>query len=407
MQFCHSLFPLLRRSALRKGFLCCCFLILVCTLRAEDKEKDTITLISGEQLIGKLVKVVSGTVTFRSDALGVITVPIAKVKTLHANSFAMLAKDQKITPRSAKDQIPIGTLALENSEIRLTPAASATTLQSPSSAPRSVPVKQLGTIVDATSLHRELQGEHNFFYGWTGSVTLGTTIANATNSSQTYTGAVTAVRNIPTVPWTTPLNKTTFNASGTYGLAKDPEIVSGATIIQYPSVTKTDILHGDAEYDYFTAPRFFVLFNASADHNFGNGLELQQAYGTGVGWSILQRPNNTLDLKIGLQYLEQQFYNGITSGLGTPNENLIGLSGTETWTRTFAHGIKFSEYLTLTPTLNVIQASSAVANATLALPVYKKINVSLNSTDNYIGDPAEGYRRNSFQFTAGITYIVK
>jgi hypothetical protein len=406
MRFCHSLFSLPRHTASRVGFLCCCFLILACTLRAEDKEKDTVTLTSGEHLIGKLVKVVSGTVTFHSDALGVVTIPIAKVKTLHAASFAILAKNQKVTPRTAKDQIPVGTITVENNQITLVPSKAPIAPEPP--APSPVPVKQLQTIVDAKSLQQELQGEHSFLYGWTGSVTLGATIVNATNNSQTYTGAITAVRNIPAVPWTTPVSKTTFDASGTYGLAKDPQIVSSTgAILQYPSVTKTDILHGDAEYDRYASPRFFVLFNSSADHNFGNGLELQQAYGTGVGWSILQYPNNTFDLKLGLQYLEQQFYNGITSGLGTPNENLLGLSSTETWMRTFPRSVKFTESLTLTPTLNVIQASSAVANATLALPVYKKINFSLNSTDNYIGDPAEGYRRNSFQFTAGVTYVVK
>lgn len=405
MRFRHFPFPLLRRMTSRYSLFCILFLLLIYSAQAEDK--DTLTLTSGEQLIGKLVKEVGGNITFHSDALGVVTIPVAKVKSLHARPFAVVAKGQKISPHSAGDQVPAGTIVLEDNKVKFTPENSTTAAQSPSTAPQTVPVKQLETIIDTKSLYRELQGERNFLYGWTGSVTLGTTVVNATNSSQTYTGAITAVRTIPTVPWTTPISKTTFDASGTYGLAKDPEIISGGTILQYPSVTKTDILHGDAEYDHYATPRFFVLFNASADHNFGNGLELQQAYGTGAGWSILHRPNNTFDLKLGLQYLEQQFYNGITSGLGTPNENLIGLSGTETWTRTFPHNIKLSEYLTLTPALNVIQASSAVANTTLAVPVYKKINVTLNSTDNYIGDPAQGYRRNSFQFTAGVTYVVK
>jgi hypothetical protein len=405
------LWPLLlllqRRPAPRYGFLVLLFLLGAVAARAEDKAtitKDTVTLTSGEQLIGKLVKETGGTITFRSDALGVISIPIAKVKTLHASPFAVIAKGQKITPRSAKDQIPAGSVSIENNQVKLTPSASSA---SPMPQLQSVPVKDVVTIVDTKSLYRELQGERSFFYGWTGSVTLGATLANATNTSQTYTGAITAVRTIPAVPWTTAVSKTTFNASGTYGLAKDPEIVSGATIIQYPSETKTDILHGDAEYDRYVSPRIFLLINASADHNFGNGLELQQAYGGGAGWSVMRKPNVTLDLKTGLQYLEQQFYNGIYSGLGTPDENLVGLSTTETWMRTFAHGIKFSEYVTLTPTFNYVQAYSGVANATLALPVYKKVNITLNSTDNYLGDPAQGYRRNSFQFTAGVTYVVK
>ena len=47
-----------------------------------------------------------------------------------------------------------------------------------------------------------------------------------------------------------------------------------------------------------------------------------------------------------------------------------------------------------------------MANASLFFPAYKKINFTLSSTDNYLGDPPAGYQRNTFQFTAGITYVV-
>jgi len=263
------------------------------------------------------------------------------------------------------------------------------------------------TLIDAASFHRELQGERNLLYGWTGSVTVGATLVEATNSAQTYTGSVTAVRAIPTIPSLPPVSKILFDLKGTYGLAKDPEIVSGGTILQYPSVTKTDILHGDTEYDKYISPRVFGSVNASADHNFGNGLELQQAYGGGLGWSVVNNPKNSFVVKADLQYLEQQFYNGITSPLGTPDENLVGLALNETWNRNFAHNIKFNENVTLTPTFNVVQAYSAAANANFVFPVYKKLNFTLSSTDNYLGDPPQGYLRNTFQLTAGATYVLK
>ena len=149
------------------------------------------------------------------------------------------------------------------------------------------------------------------------------------------------------------------------------------------------------------------MVNASADHNFGNGLQLQQAYGAGLGWSIIKAPKEGFDIKATLLYQQQQFYNGVESGLGTPSVNLIGADLNESWSRTFAHNVKFNEYVTLTPTFNIERAYSAVANANFVFPVYKRLNFTLSSTDNYLGDPPEGFRRNSFQFTAGITYVVK
>jgi hypothetical protein len=357
-----------------------------------------VTFTSGEQLIGKLIKVIGNTVTFHSDILGDVTVPLDKVKTLHAAQFAVVEKNQHVTRKTALEEILVGAVAIEKNAIHVSP---------PKAEERSFLTKDTGYLIDATSFDRELRGDSDLLYGWTGSVTLGASLVEGTNSAQTYTGAVAFVRSIPTTTWLPPASKTTLNLGGTYGLARSAQIVSGGNVFQTASITKTNILHGDAEYDKYISPKMFAFAGASADHNFGNGLQLQQAYGAGLGWSLLNSPKNSLDVKAQLQYQQQEFYNGLTSGLGTPTVNLVGAAINETWNRTFAHNIKFNEYVILSPTFNVIQAYSAVANANFVFPVYKKLNFSLSSTDNYLGDPPEGYLRNSFQFTAGITYVVK
>jgi hypothetical protein len=361
---------------------------------------DTITFTNGDQLSGKLIKIISGSVTFHSDVLGDFTVPMTKVKAFHtAQPFAVIEKKEKLTRKTAPVKVPLGSVSLADNTVTVSPAKGAP--------PKSYPSKNTNYIIDAASFNREIEGDTNWLYGWTGSVTLGASLVEATNSAQTYTGTVALVRTIPATNWLPPASKTTLNLSGTYGLAKDPEIISGGNVFQTASITKTDILHGDTEYDHYVSPAIFGLVNASADHNFGNGLQLQQAYGAGLGWSIVNKTNNSFDIKGDLQYEQQQFYNGLTSGLGTPTENLIGASVTESWTRTFAHSVKFNEYITLTPTFNVTQAYSAVGNANFVFPVYKKLNFTLSSTDNYLGDPPEGYLRNTFQFTAGATYTLK
>jgi hypothetical protein len=262
-------------------------------------------------------------------------------------------------------------------------------------------------MLDEPAYQRELHNQSDFLYGWYGTVTLGATVVKATNSAQTYTGAVALVRAIPTIAGLPAGSKTILNLSGTYGLAKNPEIVSGGDVYQTASVTKTNILHGDLEYDKFFTPEVFGLVNASADHNFGNGLELQQAYGSGVGWAILRSPQNDLAVRASLQYEQQQFYNGITSGLGTPTDNLVSASIRETWSRTFPHSIKFNEYVTLNPTFNIVRAYSGVAGVGFVFPVYKNLNFSVTTTDNYLGDPPEGFLRNTFQFISGVTYTLK
>jgi hypothetical protein len=292
----------------------------------------------------------------------------------------------------------VGSISLEDRSFRV---------NVPKPNDKSFPAAQVGSVIDASTFHQELHGESDFLYGWAGSITLGASLADATNSAQTYTGSVALARAIPTIAWLPPMSKTTLNLSGTYGLAENPQIVSRGQIYQSASISKTNILHGDTEYDRYLSPVIFGLVNASADHNFGNGLRLQQAYGAGLGWNLINRPRNNFALKAALQYQQQEFYNGLISGLGTPSVNLIGAAFGESWTRAFAHNIKFNEYVTVTPTFNVTQAYSAVGSASFVFPVYKKLNFTVSSTDNYLGDPPEGFRRNSFQFTTGITYVLK
>lgn len=381
---------------------------------------DSITFSNGDQLTGKLVKVLAGLVTFHSDILGDVTVPLVKVKAMHAGeSFAVVGKDEHFTRRTAERVIPVGPIALEDGEIRIgvatagVPTASvATTGVAKTAADAPVettvlPAKTTYYVIDSASFHRELRGESDFRYGWNGTATLGASLVTGTNTAQTYTGSVAFVRAIPTIPWLPSNSKTTVNLSATYGLAKDQEVISNGNVFQAASVTKTDIKHGDAEYDKYFSSEIFGLVNANADHNFGNGLELQQADGAGVGWSVIKSPNNVFDLKASLQYEQQEFYNGLYSGLGTPAENLVGAAITESWNRTLAHAVKLNEYVTLSPTFNLIQAYSGVGHVSLVFPVYRKLSFSLASTDNYLGDPPQGYLRNTFQFTAGMTFTLK
>ena len=58
----------------------------------------------------------------------------------------------------------------------------------------------------------------------------------------------------------------------------------------------------------------------------------------------------------------------------------------------------------MTPALNEVKAFSAVFNADLTFPVYKRFGFSTGVLDSFLNDPAFGSKRNSFQFTGGATY---
>jgi hypothetical protein len=136
------------------------------------------------------------------------------------------------------------------------------------------------------------------------------------------------------------------------------------------------------------------------DHNFSQGLDLQQTYVGGLGWSVFKRPNEGLDLKGGLSFIRQQF-----SDATSPN-NLASSVFDEKYLRKFFHGTTFAQEASVSPAWNQSRALSAFGSATLALPVYKRFSFSVGVTYNFLNDPPPGFKKSSTQFTTGLTYVL-
>lgn len=170
-------------------------------------------------------------------------------------------------------------------------------------------------------------------------------------------------------------------------------------------VTKSAIYHFDAERDQYVSPRFFALVQTAFDHNFAQDLQLQQIYGGGLGWTFLSTPRHQADLKATVQYEKQQFISGSS---GT-SQNLIG----STFALSYMLKMKLVTYaqnLEFIPAYNTPRAYSANETDTLAFPAYKNLGFSIGTIDSYLNDPPSSEpptKRNSFQFTMGLTYALK
>ncbi len=255
-------------------------------------------------------------------------------------------------------------------------------------------------MIDKDTYTKELRGNPGFFQGWNGSLTAGATTVEATQNSRGFTGNAALVRAIPSVDWLDPRNRTIFDFTGAYGQVTQPGTVG----------TKTNIIHFDAEQDWFVSPRFFFLVDASWDHNYSQGLSLQQVYGGGIGYTVIKQPKQQLDVKLDVHYERQQYFvtpNVIPIPPLTPSKNLIGMDFGDTYMLKLPHGLVFNQGAVITPAFNQSNAYSAVATTALLFPVYKRIGFSVGALDNFLNDPAAGSKKNSFQFTAGVTYTLK
>ncbi len=145
------------------------------------------------------------------------------------------------------------------------------------------------------------------------------------------------------------------------------------------------------------------------DHNYAQGLSLQQTYGGGIGWTPIKTPKQQLDVKADLHYETQAYLNTSINGApvaGTPSTQLFGSTLSEAYRRNLPHKILLTETANILPAFNNGNAYSYNVTGILALPVFKRLSASFTSTDNYLNDPSPGYKKNSYQFVTGVTYTL-
>jgi hypothetical protein len=352
---------------------------------------DVLILTNGDQLTGKLLREANGTVTFHSDMAGDLTFTWDKIKSIRtAQKFAVIQQGQHVSRKTSDADVAQGTVAIQNEEIQLETASGKVT---------NIPQKDAQYMVDEDTYSSEVHRNPSWRYGWSGSLTAGAADVQATTNSRSFTGGAAFARTVPGVGWMDPRNRTTADFAGAYGSLSQP----GAT------TTKTNILHADAEHDWFLSPRFYALVDTSFDHNYSQGLNLQQIYGGGMGFVLLKTPRQELDLKGDIHYERQNygFTPGIVPPTSTPSKSLIGADIGDTYTAKLAHGMLFNQGLVVTPAFNTPSAYSALATAGLTFPVYKRLGFNLSALDDFLNDPAFGSKKNSFQFSAGLTYTLK
>jgi hypothetical protein len=353
---------------------------------------DVVLFTNGDQLTGTLERGAGDSVVFKSDMAGEITIPLAKIKELRtAGSFAVLRKDAPIKSLAAARKISPAPIAYADGILTVT---------HPSAAPEVIPPAQIAFLIDQATYTKETAGKTSLFSGWTGTLNGGATIVRSTDYGETLTAGIAMVRAMPVVSFLPARDKTSFDLQETYGKLTSP-VVPQTTPPSPAAVTETSIFHADAERDEYFSARFFALGQTSFDHNYSQGLNLQQIYGGGIGWTALKSANQELDVKANIQYEKQLFQTAANDA------NLIGSTISETYHRALPHKFTLSEFANIIPSFNIANDYSANVSGTLTLPVYKRLALSFTATDNYLNNPSAGYNKNSSQFVAAASYTVK
>ena len=342
---------------------------------------DVLTFTNGDRLTGHLQKVQGGAIYFQSDTAGVVQVAPAKIRQLVAQeNFAIIETGARVRRRHANPQVPRGTLSAD---------AQAVTLHTASGS-QTVPWSKIDVLIPTSDYTAAVEHSPNLFRGWAGAITAGASTVTSTQNEVTYNSAITLSRAIPVAAWLRPSYRTLLNFSDSYGKITQPNT---------PTV-KTSIYHASAEQDQYFTPRFYALGQSVFDHNYAQGLDLQQMYGGGFGYTAIKSARQELDFSGTANYTKQQFQ------ISTSNLNLAGSTFGNTYTCKLLHSAVLTEAASITPEWNNMNAYSANASGGLTLPVFKRLAFSVQAIDSYLNNPPTGFQANSLQLNTGLTYTL-
>jgi Protein of unknown function, DUF481 len=361
---------------------------------AAKPEPDVLVLINGEKLIGHVVSGTGASVTFKSDMAGEITIDWSKVKELTSNEkFVVAEKGVIFHKHDDLTKVPQGTVSVTDQKIQITPTGGG--------APQMIPEANVQNVIPQDSFLRAFH-RRKLTEGWRGSAGLGFALVAATQNSRNLTTNLSLVRVVPNESWIDPTYRTIVNFNSAFG-----ELTQPATLGSPATSINTNIIHGDIEQDKYFNKRLFGFVNAAFDHSNSQGLQLQQTYGAGLGYTILKDAVQELDIKGEVAYINYSYLDVILANgqhIPQPGRHLIGAVITETYNRSFAKGILFHEQVAFTPAFNDTSAYSTLGTVSLSVPVYKRLALSIGAVDSYLNEPPPEFKKNSFQFYTNIAY---
>ncbi len=394
----------IKSKAIRKIEKCSGFLgilvVVAATLAAQTTSKpdpDVLELNDGERLIGHFLSAAGASLTFHSDFAGDVNVDWKNVKTLKSSGkFAVVEKGALLNKHTDLHKVPQGVISESDQKLAVDPGNGGS--------PSVVPLADATNVVPQPSFLAAFKTP-KLSEDWHGSAALGIDLVDATQDSRNITANVALQRVVSGEDWIDPRYKTivTFNVADSQ-LSQSPASL-------HPTIT-TDLVHGGLEHDIFLSSRLFAYGSADFLHSSSQGMELQQTYGGGIGYVVLKDARQELDVKAAIDYIRQSFAKPTqpappAAAIPTPaDQSLIGASVGESYTRSFKGGVAFHEGLTFIPAFNNSKYYTGSVFANFAIPVYKRLNITIGGLDNYVNLPPSGFKKNSFEFVTQLAYKI-
>ncbi|MGD0222544.1 MAG: DUF481 domain-containing protein [Terriglobia bacterium] len=328
-----------------------------------------VTLKNGDRVTGTLVTIKGGTLQLKSDILGDLSIPMAKVATYTVDKPVTLIIKGKEPVQGALELKPSGDWGVKTNGQEQTFAAAG-----------------VETIMPADTYQKLVAISPKPWQAWKGNASLGETIQNGNQQANTFTTTINAVRERPEAPIFQDHTRTNFGIMTL--LSHSSEDNSSITSHTFSTNLREDFL--------FT-PTNFVFGMAQLDHISTEGLYLRQTYGGGFGRDVIKKPRTTLSLIGGLTAQHEKFFSG------EEDETLNGLVG-EKLGEQFTKRIRFDQSLNFYPNITQGGEYRFDATATLSVKLFNRFSFTTSAIDLYLSNPPAGNEKNNITLSTGIGY---
>jgi hypothetical protein len=350
------------------------FLSLICL--ASLGRADVATLKNGDRVTGTLVMIKGGTLQLKTDNLGVVSIPMAKVATYSVDKpVAVVIKGQE----------PVyGTLELLSSGDWQVKAANGQV--------QTVAAAKPELIMPAAD-YDKLEVAPSLWQAWKGTASLGYSIQNGNQETNTLTTSITGARERPATPifeahWRTSFDFTTLFSHAEAKLPTPPFPVT--------STVTSRTLTSNLRQDYLFSASNFVFVFGQLNHVSTQDLYLQQTYGGGFGRDVVKNARTTFSVLGGPTYVQEKFFDGL---LTRTAELLVG----ETLGEQFSKRLRLDHYFHFYPDLIHGGQYRFDTSAVLSFKLSNKLLVNASVIDLYLSNPPTG-EKNNITFSTGVGY---
>jgi hypothetical protein len=352
-------------------------LALICL--ASIARADVVTLKNGDRVTGALVMIKEGTLQLKTANLGVVSIPMAQVA---------IYSVEKPVALIIKGQEPVyGTLKLLPSGEWEVKAANGQMQTIAAGKPE---------LIMPEEDYQKLEVAPAPWQAWKGSASLGYSLQNGNQQTDTLSTSITATRERPAMPIFEAHWRTHFDFTTLFSHAEQKQFPpTGPPTITSTVTSRT--LTADARQDYLFSADNFVFVFGQLNHVSTQDLYLQQTYGGGFGRDIVKNARTTFSVLGGPTYVQEKF---ISPGNFT---RTIELLIAETLGEQFSKRLRLDHYLHFYPDLEHSGQYRFDTSGVLSFKLTNKLLVNASVIDLYLSNPPTG-EKNNITFSTGIGY---